>query len=345
MTSSTHSLGYEIRGVTHPTAVISERKIAVDMFMKVFNISGFSQESVMTPERTPVGYPNNYSWLFPIADVLFDVIEPALYTPVGWTAPPVKHQDGLVEIGMNINGTNALHTQALVPRGIRTIDGLRRPVSKDEAADCLASMHPKTDAWSGKLIWSLPEDTGLSWEFIGSPNMAPPFDEIVWSGEPSPNDPLGIEHGSHHTLVTRDLDRALKVPLGVFPGQIIHKGYNPLLQTDSTYIWLPAKQPPSGHVVSPLLLEVAVPTTDDSVAAKELAKGPKPSLLGLPSKDSYYMLTWKVKDLDKAKEHLKNVGIGFEATSETTIITNPEDFCGIRWGFTSEFVPGDPRRH
>lgn len=348
MSMSKLSSGFEVRGLAHPTAVVADRKATARLFERVFNNKGFAQEVAMaSPElkdRSSVrdDYPMGYSWYFVIADIFFDVIQPDLYTPVGWVAPQVEFQDGLVELAMQIGGMNSLHTDVLVPRGFRSIDGLRCPVSPDKAADSLAAPDPETDQM-GKLIWTLPEDTGLSWELIGSANLRALNTEFIWPGEPSPVDPLSIERASHHTILTRDLNRALRMPVDVLGGSIIHRAYNPLLQTESTYVWLPALGPVPNVPVAPLLLEIAVPNSQDSPASKELSRGTKPSLLGLPSEDRYHMLTWKVSDISKVVDHLRNVGIRFEATSKTTVVTDPADFFGVRWGFTSEFLPGDPR--
>jgi hypothetical protein len=60
--------------------------------------------------------------------------------------------------------------------------------------------------------------------------------------------------------------------------------------------------------------------------------------------DSYHALTWKVRDLDQAASHLEAAGVSVRARTATAIVTDPAETLGVAWGFSSELVPGDPRR-
>jgi hypothetical protein len=54
-------------------------------------------------------------------------------------------------------------------------------------------------------------------------------------------------------------------------------------------------------------------------------------------------VTFKVKDLDRAVDHLAGVGVGLETRSDDLVVTDPGDCHGLRFGFTSSLIPGDSR--
>jgi hypothetical protein len=91
------------------------------------------------------------------------------------------------------------------------------------------------------------------------------------------------------------------------------------------------------------LLEYAVPDAEGTRATASLDGTTKPSLLGMPQEDRYHLITWKVRDLDAVEQHLADQRIRLEARDATTLITDPADTLGVRWGFTTAVLPGDPR--
>jgi hypothetical protein len=332
--------GYYAQGFLHATSVVKDLRLVADKCERVFGTRGAAMDVALKANiaagTTRADYPLNYSWFVFIADLYLDVIQPDLYNPVGWVAPPVECHEGLVEMSLDVNGMNNLNS-ALQLQGIRTNDQLARPVGPGAAGDALVSVDPDNDPY-GKIIWTLPEETGLAWEMIGSASLLPSGTGSVYPGVPSPMDPLGIEYCSHHTLLTWDIERAFRIPVDVFGARALYTGINHELQTNSTYLWIPSRSSSD----APLLLEIAVPLFKDSPIARHLL-GTVPSTQGLPSEDRYHMITFKVRDLDKAIHHLKKAGIGFETIASSMVITDPNDFLGIRWGFSSTHIPGDPR--
>ena len=331
--------GYYTQGFLHATSVVKDLRLVADKCEQVFGTRGVPMEVALAPLSAAgtlrSDYPINYSWFVFIADLYLDVIQPDLYAPAGFEPRDIDHREGLVEMSLTVNGMNNLNS-VLWLKGIHTHDGLVKPVGRDKAADALVSVDPENDPY-GKLIWTLPEETGLSWELIGSASLRPEGTGSVYPGEPLPTDPLGIEYCSHHTLLTWDRERALRIPADIFGARVIHEGINHQLETASTYLWTPSR-----GADAPLLLEIAVPLNEHSFAARQL-QGTVPSVAGFPCEDRYHMITFRVAELERTVRHLKQAGIGFEAIGDSMVITDPKDFLGIRWGFTSAAVTGDPR--
>jgi hypothetical protein len=193
-----------------------------------------------------------------------------------------------------------------------------------------------------KLMWTDPATTGLSYELMEwSPERDALFARIAdarfdphWTlPPPSPHDPLGVEHCSHHTVLTRNLPRALRLLVDVLGGTVVHEDRNDLLGTTSTWVWLKDS-----------LLEYAVPDAEGTRATASLDGTTKPSLLGMPQEDRYHLIAWKVRNLDAVERHLADQRIRLEARDTTTLITDPADTLGVRWGFTTAVLPGDPRQ-
>jgi hypothetical protein len=176
---------------------------------------------------------------------------------------------------------------------------------------------------SRPIIFTVPEDAGLSYEFCvyvphRDPRGYPPVPAV------SPTDPLGIECCSHHTVLTKQPERAHELLVDVLGGHIIHEGRNDVLATQSTYIAL-----------ADGVLEVAQPLDEGSPAMEDwLRSAPL---------DTYSSLTWKVRDLDRVADHLEKSDVGLRARTDTMIVTDPADSLGIPWGFSTALCPGDPR--
>jgi catechol 2,3-dioxygenase-like lactoylglutathione lyase family enzyme len=175
------------------------------------------------------------------------------------------------------------------------------------------------------LYFSLPEDTGLRYEFFPAipfaldPRVAP-----GWSVPAVTNDdPLGIECCSHHTVLTDRPERALKLIVDVLGGKVVHRGRDELRGTYGTYV----------HVAGSIL-EYALPEKGTAAYRDWVEDEPN---------DTYHSITWKVADLEKAARHLEGEGVRIEMRSDDTIVTDPETSLGIPWGFTGKLTPGDPR--
>ena len=96
---------------------------------------------------------------------------------------------------------------------------------------------PPLDVSSTPIIFTLPAETGLSYEFcVFMPHRDPRGDPPVHAAIPF--DPLGIECCSHHTVLTDHKERALLLLVEVLGGRIVHEGRNDLLATQSTFVAL-----------------------------------------------------------------------------------------------------------
>jgi len=140
----------------------------------------------------------------------------------------------------------------------------------------------------------------------------------------SNDDPLGLERCSHHTVLTRQPERALRFVVDILGGEVVHEGRNDLLGAGSTYVYL-----------ADTMLEFAVP--DTGTAAYTLWAKNDPN-------DTYHAITWKVVDLDRAKRHLETHGVRIQMQSDDTLVTDPRTSIGIPWGFSRTLIRGDPRR-
>jgi hypothetical protein len=179
------------------------------------------------------------------------------------------------------------------------------------------------DVSSTPIIFTLPEETGLSYELcVYMPRRDPRGDPPVPAV--SPKDPLGIECCSHHTVLTDKPDRAERFLVDVLGGRIIHQGPNGLLAAQSSYIAL-----------ADAVVEVAQPLEAGSPAMGAWQRS--------APLDTYYSLTWKVRDLDRVVQHLETTAVRIETGSDATVVTDPADGLGIAWGFSTVLIEGDPR--
>jgi hypothetical protein len=86
-------------------------------------------------------------------------------------------------------------------------------------------------------------------------------------------------------------------------------------------------------VGSDSIVELAMPTVDDSRLAADLAVNGE-----LPHGCSF-----KVTDLEAAERHIEDVGVRVANRSGDGFTLEPADCFGAVYGFTSRAVPGDPR--
>ena len=307
---------YAVRRLYHTTHWVPDLDEAARFFSQVFGRESQSlPEFLGYDERTlDPSYPVNYCRFTPIAEVLFDSIDPELHLVDGDSTPRER--------------------QRSAPRCHRLVRRRRRgPVDRAAAAE--HPWHrPGQEGTRGRRttprhlldadrLHSSRVDTGLAYEFC------PYFPSRDPRGDPpapalSPSDPLGIERCSHHTVLTDRLDRARRLLVDVLGGRVIHKGRNDVLATDSTYVWL------AGGVY-----ELAQPFEVGSPAMEDWHRS--------APQDAYHSLTWQVRDLGQVADHLKASGVALRAYTDTQIVTDAADSLGIPWGFTTVLTPGDPR--
>jgi hypothetical protein len=251
-----------------------------------------------------------------VGDVFFDMIDPKRYVVEGVQQYPTVDKPHLKGLGWYVEGMAAAFRE-LQRHGIRLTDQLGRPADGDEPPTAAGSSH--------RLFFTSSEDTGLRYQLFSSGVF--PVDSRTqpdWVLPPlSDSDPVGIERCSHHTILTSQPERALRL-VDILGGQIIHTGRNELLGATSTYVHLAES-----------ILEYAVPDTGTAVYADWAQNEPN---------DTYHSITWKVADLQRVERHLEEQGVRIRARSADSIVVDPETGLGIPWGFSITLAPGDPRR-
>jgi hypothetical protein len=141
--------------------------------------------------------------------------------------------------------------------------------------------------------------------------------------DPSADDPLGVEVGSHHTVVVQHLGDSVKFFVDALDGDLFHEAENRSLGSRSAYVW----------VGEGTVIEVAQPISPGPAMDDLTRCGNMP-----------HAITFKVQDLDKAVSHLTKQGVRLEHRSESMAVSDPTDSLGTRFGFTAALTPNDPRR-
>jgi catechol 2,3-dioxygenase-like lactoylglutathione lyase family enzyme len=303
----------------HPSLDVFDLDAAERWYERVFGSKSIPLASLSAklPAPPETGYPPNYSTFTPIADVLFDTIDPKFYVFNGVQQLPSIEEPHLRLISFYIDDMDAAH-RALRQHGIRVTNQMDEVIEGDKAPTSYGSKMP--------LIFTLPEDTGLRYSFF-PPQFSGMLDERVRSGWVKPkvwnHGPLGVERCSHHTILTQRPERMLKLLCDVLGGAVIHQGRNEMLGASCTYVHL-----------GDSTMEIAVPDKGTMVHADWEKRAPD---------DTYHALTWKVGDLARAEKHLTAQGVRIRARSKDTLVTDPATSLGVPWGFTTTLMPGDPR--
>lgn len=271
-----------------------------------------SEREGLPPPRED--YPTDYSTFTQVRDVLFDSIDPSRFLPNGVQRHPGVEQPQLHSMGWYVEGMAELYVE-LRRRGIRVTDQLGEIATGHDPPIALGRPIP--------LFFALAEDAGLPYQFF--PAVPFPLDHRLEPGWALPpvgsDDPLGIEHCSHHTVLTDRPERALALVVDTLGGEVVHSGRNEVLGSDSTYVRL-----------ADSILEFAVPDSDTPVHAHWEEQAPN---------DTYHAITWKVVDLDRVRRHLESRGVRIRTRTADTLVTDPATSLGIPWGFTTRSTPGD----
>src|SRR6185437_6051213 len=245
----------------------------------------------------------------PVAEVQLECVDPTLL-PDNAEAPRERVAEPyLGGLAWFVDGVEDLWSE-LRRRNIRGTDMTERIHEGDGAP---------LDVSSRPIIFTVPEDAGLSYEFCvyvshRDPRGYPPVPAV------SSSDPLGIECCSHHTVLTKRPERARELLVDVLGGRVIHEGRNDVLATQSAYIAL-----------ADGVLEVAEPLEAGSPAMGDWQRG--------APQDTYSSLTWKVRDLDQVAQHLQRSGVRLRAHTDTMIVADPADSLGVPWGFSTALCP------
>jgi catechol 2,3-dioxygenase-like lactoylglutathione lyase family enzyme len=310
-------LPYAVKHHYHSTLLVPSLDDATTFFDRVFG-----RESKVLGEYLVGGrargvqynYATDYATFTPIAEVQLECVDPTLLVIDGVQTHESVSEPHLGTLAWFVDGIGDLWT-AMRRQDLRGTDMTDRIYDAED---------PPLDVSSTPIIFTLPAETGLSYEFtVFMPHRDPRGDPPV---HPSiPFDPLGIECCSHHTVLTDQKERALSLLVDVLGGRIIQEGRNDLMATQSTFVAL-----------ADGVIELGRPLEEGSPAMRDWqSRAPD---------DAYHALTWKVRDVDQAASHLEASGVRVRARTDTAIVTDPADTLGVAWGFSSELVPGDPRR-
>ena len=306
---------YTLKHLYHSTHWVPDLKEATDFFGRVFGReSTVLGEYLGTRQRdVPAGFRNDYATFTPIAEVQLECVDPALLVIDGTQVHESVREPSLGALAWFVDGIEDLWSEMRR----RNLHGM------DQRNQMPQGKGPPLDVSSTPIIFTLPEETGLSYELcVYMPRRDPRGDPPVPTV--SPTDPLGIECCSHHTVLTDKPDRAQRFLVDVLGGRILHQGPNGLLAAQSSYIAL-----------ADAVVEVAQPLEEGSPAMEAWERS--------APLDTYYSLTWKVRDLDGVAQHLEATAVRIETGTDTTIVTDPADGLGIAWGFSTELTEGDPR--
>jgi catechol 2,3-dioxygenase-like lactoylglutathione lyase family enzyme len=259
-------------------------------------------------------YSRDYATFTPIAEVQLECVDPTLLIIDGVQSDDIVSEPSLGSLAWFVDGIEDLWKE-LRRKGLRGTDMSDRVYDGED---------PPLDVSSTPIIFTLPAETGLSYEFcVYMPHRDPRGDPPVHARVPS--DPLGIECCSHHTVLTDQKERALTLLVDVLGGRVVDEGRNDLLATQSTFVAL-----------ADGVIELGQPLEEGSPAMRDWQKH-------APA-DAYHALTWKVRDLDQVASHLEATGVSVRACTGTAIVTDPAETLGVAWGFSSELISGDPRR-
>jgi hypothetical protein len=307
---------FQVTMMYHPSHHVPDLAEAEAWFVRVFGCPSTPLSSMLRGAPARDGYPSDYSTFTPIRDVLFDTIDPKRYVLLGVQRYKTVEEPHLKGFGWYFENIAEAYRE-LKRHGFTMVSQLDEVADGDDPPTAAGSPMP--------LFFTTPQDAGLRYEIF--PAIPFPLDPRIaagWSLPPlSDDDPLGIEFCSHHTVLTSQPERALRLVVDAFGGQIVHEGRDELRGTTGTYVHL-----------ADSILEYSVP--DPGTAAYE-------DWATDDSNDTYHATTWKVVDVERARRHLEANGVRIAAQSDDTIVTDPATSLGVPWGFTTRAVPGDPR--
>ena len=307
---------FRVARMYHPSHHVPDLGAAAAWFERVFGRPSTPLSAMSSGTPSPDAYPTDYSTFTPIRDVLFDTIDPKRYVLRGVQRYESVDEPHLRGFGWYVDGVADLY-RALQHHGIRVVGQLDERAEGDAPPTAAGSPMP--------LFFTVPEDTGLRYEFL--PPIPFPLDPRIapdWElPEVSDDDPLRIERCSHHTVLTDRPERARRLVVDVLGGTIVHEGRDEVVGATSTYVQL-----------ADSILEYALPDSGTAAHVDWTTSAPD---------DTYHSITWQVADLDQVERHLKEQDVQIRTRTDDTLITEPATSLGIPWGFTTTLTPGDLR--
>ncbi len=290
----------------HPSHHVPDLDEAEAFFARVFGRASTRLSTLSPPGRAAP----DYSTFTPIADVLFDSIDPAQYVVGGEQRYPDVERPTLKGLGWYVEGIDSLY-RSLREHGFAVVDQLDRAAVGEGPPTAAGSSMP--------LFFTTPEDAGLRHEFL--PTIPFPLDPRLdegWTLPPvSEDDPLGIVRCAWHTVLTDRPERALRLVVDVLGGTVVHEGHDEVLGAATTSV-----------KVADAVLRYAEPAAGSPVRDR----------LAATAGDVYHSITWQVVDLDRVERHLTGQGVGIALRTEDLLVADAETAFGVPWGFTTESV-------
>ena len=287
----------------HPSHRVPDLDEAEEFFLRVFGRPSRRLSTLSAPGRAMP----DYSTFTLIADVLFDCIDPRRYVVAGEQRYPTVDQPTLEGMGWYVEGLGSLY-RSLRAQGFTVVDQLDRPAEGDDPPTAAGAQMP--------LCFTVADDAGLRHELL--PPIPFPLDPRVQDGwelpPPSEDDPLGIVRCAHHTVLTKDVARALRLSVEVFGGTVVDRRRDEVLGAETTSVRL-----------AEAVVRYAEPDAD----------GPAATAVAAGTADSYHSITWQVVDLDRVERHLASVGVDVTTRTDDLLVTDPGTSLGIPWGFTT----------
>jgi hypothetical protein len=313
-----NDVALRVKRAFHPSLHVPSLDDAAEFFDRVF--ARTSQPLMVMPRSdTPraADAPTYYSAFTMISDVLIDCVDPKRHLTNGVQHFPTVEEPVLQNIGWYCNDIDETY-RALRGTGIPLVTQFGEPAEGDE---------PPVAGQGGsmKMFFTPPNDVGLRYQFLPwFPLPADPRSDPDWTVPPvSDDDPLAIEHCSHHVILTEQPDRAVRLVVDALGGTVIHEGRDDVREIAGPYVHL-----------ADAVFHFAVPEPGTHAAAV---------LAGALPADKYHALTWKVSDLGRVASHLERSGVVIANRNGSTIVTDVSTGFGVPWGFTTDSVPGDPR--
>lgn len=180
----------------------------------------------------------------------------------------------------------------------------------------------ESGAFPGSL-YTHPRDSHGAIEFVEAetvggledPRFRPGFSTSFWSD----GHPLGVERAAYLTVVVRDLEPAVAFYADVLGGEVVRRGRG-ADATDSVFV----------RVGEDSVIELARPDDERCRAGRDLAR----------NGEILHSVTFKVRDLDAAREHLEQHGVRVAERQSGDLVLDPDDCFGAVLRLTEDGAPG-----
>lgn len=305
--------GFVLRRVFHAHLRTPDLGHVERWFSRVFGQPSLRLEAVTGTSVDPLN-PTAHSTYTQVADLLVASLDPRSHLRDGVPCYPLTDRPRLNGFGWYVDGIEHLYDW---------IRDLGYPIV-DEYNDLVAGDRPPITRSGTPMFWLEPEVSGLRYQFL--PTMSFPAEHRLareWKSGGAVANPLGIVRCSHHTVLTAEPKRAVRLFADVLGGTVIHEGRDEVRGLESVYLRL-----------ADAVFEFAIP--DSGTAAR--ADLPP----GMP-RDTYHAVTFQVRDLERVGRHLTEQGVRLRCRTEECIVTEPRTSLGVPWGFVTSLTPGDER--